>query len=123
MRKAIESGKRTDNALLILAVIAVMVSVVSAGITYNYLSTFRNRVTGLASESGMVNLTVESNIAINFTTEMVNWRNGSVTGPSYALLDTSNQTDANVTYGTWIGNTRGLILENIGLCLIKSLWN
>ena len=114
MKKNI-SGTNTDKVLLIVAVIAVVISIVGAGITYNYLSTFRNRLTGFATEGGWVNLTIESNAAINFTTEMVNWSRGSVKdGSSFAVLDTSNQSDANITDGTWLSNTRGLILENIG---------
>jgi len=113
--KTSNSGTKTDNLLLVVAVIAVVISIVSAGITYNYLSSFRNKLTGFATESGWVNLTIEQNVAINFTTEMVNWSNGTVdTGPTFALLDTSNQTAANVTDGSWMGNNRGLILENIG---------
>jgi hypothetical protein len=47
---------------------------------------------------------------------MINWSNGSVDqgGDSYALLDTSNQTAANVTGGSWRGVHTGLVIENIG---------
>ena len=106
---------KTDNILLIVAVIAVVISIVGAGITYNYLTAFRNKLTGFATEGGMVNLSVESTIAINFTYNMINWSNGSVdTGKSYALLDTTNQTGAEVTDGSWTGVHTGLVIENIG---------
>ncbi len=106
---------KTDNALLIVAVIAVIVSIVGAGITYNYLTSFRNTITGLATDGGWVNLTVEENVAVNFTFEMINWSSGRVDGgETNAILDTSNQTDANVTRGNWTGNVAGLVIENIG---------
>ncbi len=39
----------TDNVLLIVAVIAVVVSIVGAGMTYNYISAFRSKLTGVAT--------------------------------------------------------------------------
>ncbi len=106
---------KTDNALLIVAVIAVIVSIVGAGITYNYLTSMRNKLTGFVTEGGWINLTVEENVAVNFTYEMINWSSGRVDGgQSNAELDTSNQTDANITRGNWTGNHVGLVIENIG---------
>ena len=105
---------KTDNLLLIVAVIAVVISIVSAGITYNYITSLRNRLTGFASY-GMINLTIEESAAINFTDNMLNWSSGRVSdGYDSALLDTTNDTDANVTGGNWTGVTHGLIVENIG---------
>ena len=106
---------KTDNVLLVVAVIAVIVSIVGAGITYSYLAAFRNTVTGLATSGGWVNLSVESKIAINFTFNSINWSNGSVNdGKNYAVLDTSNQSSPNVTDGSWKGNNAGLVIQNIG---------
>lgn len=105
---------KTDNVLLIVAVIAVVVSIVGAGMTYNYINAFRNKMTGLAT-SGWVNLTVEESAALNFTTNSINWGSGRVTnGQTNATLDTTNQSAANVTNGNWTGNNVGLVIENIG---------
>lgn len=104
---------KTENILLTVAIIAVIISIIGAGITYNYLTAFRSKLTGFATEAGMVNLTVESNVAINFTTEMVNWSTGSVNdGETDAILDTTNATG--VHRGSWTAQTHGLVIENIG---------
>jgi len=106
---------KTDNALMTVAIIAVIVSIVGAGITYSHLANFRNKVTGFATDLGYVNLTVEESVSLNFTTASVNWGSGRVNdGASSALLDTTNYTAANVTNGNWTGNSAGLVLENIG---------
>jgi len=108
-------SNKTDNVLLIVAVVAVIVSIVGAGITYSYIGAFRNKMTGLATSGGWINLSVESAIALNFTYQSINWSNGSVTsGYDYALLDTTNQTSNNVSNGSWKGNHVGLVVENVG---------
>jgi|GEM_PF-949754 len=104
---------KTDNVLLIVAVIVVLVSIIGAGITYSYINSLNSKLTGLAT--GWVNLTVESNLAVNFTYDTVDWGSGMVTiGQTDALLDTTNQSAENVTRGNWTGNHVGLVIENIG---------
>jgi len=104
---------KTDNALLIIALIAVVVSVAGAGITYNYINAFKNKwPTGFAT--GTVNLTVESAASINFTTDEINWGSGRVnTGVDNATLSTAGGAN-NITNGNWTGNTAGFVIENIG---------
>ncbi len=105
----------TDNVLLIVAVIAVVVSIVGAGMTYNYISAFRSKLTGFATSGGWINLTVNENVAINFTFPMVNWSSGKVNdGETNAELDTSNQSAGNITRGSWKSNVAGLVIQNIG---------
>ncbi len=105
----------TDNVLLIVAVIAVVVSIVGAGMTYNYISAFRSKLTGFATSGGWINLTVNENVAINFTFPMINWSSGKVNdGETNAELDTSNQSAGNITRGSWRSNVAGLVIENIG---------
>ena len=106
---------KTENILLTTAIIAVIISIIGAGITYNSMTAFKSKLTGFATEGGMVNLTIESRVSINFTTDMINWSAGSVDeGQSYALLDTTNQSDNSVTSGSWANVTQGLVIENIG---------
>lgn len=103
----------TDKGLLIVAIIAVVVSVVGAGITYSFITSFKSRLTGFVS-SGVVNLTVESAAVVNFTTDEINWESGRVDdGSVNATLDTSAGAN-NVTNGNWTGNTAGFVVENIG---------
>jgi hypothetical protein len=105
---------QTDNLLLIIAVIAVVVSVVGAGLTYGYLASFKNKFTGFATDAGTVNLTVESVVSVNFTVDAINWGSGMVNaGQDNATLNTAGGA-TNVTNGNWTGNTAGFIIENIG---------
>jgi len=105
---------KADNLLLIVAIIAVVVAVLGAGITYNYLTSFRNKLTGFATGTGTINLSVESAAAINFTTNVINWGSGRVNaGSDNATLNTAGGAN-NVTGGNWTGNTAGFVVENIG---------
>lgn len=105
---------KTDNLILTIAIVAVFVSIVGAGLTYNYINSFKNKITGYATTTGKINLTVESAAAINFSTSEINWGSGRVTaGQSSATLNTAGGAN-NITNGNWTGNTAGLIVENIG---------
>ncbi|MEN9626062.1 MAG: hypothetical protein RL557_390 [archaeon] len=106
---------KTENLLLLLAIVSVFVAILSAGLTYNYLSLFKNKITGLATTTGTINLSVDSVIEINFTTGNVNWSKGRVAvGSGFATLNTSVHGAGNVTSGNWTGNDKGLVVENIG---------
>lgn len=114
VRKNISSH---NTLLLILATAAVFVSILSAGITYNYLNTFKNRLTGFATETGTINITIEELISINLTNATVNFGSGRLfEGASYGAVNTSTSglAASNVTGGNWSGNTQGFFLENIG---------
>jgi hypothetical protein len=105
----------TDNVLLVVAVVAVIVSLIGAGLTYSYITAFKTKMTGFAASGGWINLSVEQSVAINFTYNMINWSSGRVTaGQTYAELDTSNSTGSAVVNGNWTANTNGLVIENIG---------
>ncbi|RMG77380.1 MAG: hypothetical protein D6707_11155 [Bacteroidetes bacterium] len=96
-----------DRTLMVIAVIAVIVSVVGLGVSLS-----KANVTGRVTDTGTANFTVEEKVAINFTTDIIDWGNGSVTeGKSAAYLDTQTGT---VTNGNWTAVSNGLVLENIG---------
>ena len=103
-----------NRLLLILAVAAVIVSVVAAGFTYFSVSNLVSRISGFATSTGEANLTVESVVSINFTTAFVDWGSGRVNdGQSIAQLTTLELN--NVTNGNWTLTTvGGLRIENIG---------
>ena len=105
-----------EKTLLVISVIAVVISMVGAGITYVNINEFqRGWLTGLATDTATLNLSVESQMAINFTVDNINWGSGTHTvRSSSATLDTSLSDASNVTNGNWTGNTRGLVLENVG---------
>jgi len=70
--------------------------------------------------AGIVNITIEQNLIINFTTDIIDWGSGRVdAGANNATLDTSRTTPATkMLNGNWTGGytnkTKGLVLENIG---------
>jgi hypothetical protein len=104
-----------NNLLLVVAVVAVAVSIIGAGITYNSVATMRTLYTGLVSAAGTINISIESAASINFTTDNINWGSGRVTpGLGNATLYTALRDSTNVTGGNWTGNIAGLIIENIG---------
>lgn len=104
----------TDNLLMIVAIVAVVVAVIGAGITYNSVTTFKQWMTGFATTTGEINLTVEESISINFTTDSIEWGSGRVDdGETSATLNTAAGA-TNVSQGNWTGNTAGLVVENIG---------
>lgn len=104
----------SDDLLLSVAVVAVVVSLLGMGMTYYSVDNFKKTwVTGFAvTDTAIVNLTVESNLAINFTTDLIEFGSGQVdAGASNATLDTAAGT---VTNGNWTVVTQGFVLENIG---------
>lgn len=104
---------KRDSLLLIVAVIAVVTALVSAGYTLLTFSNLVTKFTGLAADAE-VNLTVERNIEVNFTTRAISWGNGRVSPGSTAASLTTFGTN-NVTGGNWTLTTAGgLRLRNEG---------
>jgi len=106
-----------DKLLLAIAIFLLAISIVSLGISsYNlYGQKYKEFIlTGFVTDTAQVNLTVESTVAINFTTDYINWSSGRVNlGATNATLNTANN-GTPVLNGNWTNNTVGLILENIG---------
>lgn len=98
-----------DKLILVVAVIAVVISIFAAGVTYLSVASFSSKISGLAT--GEANLTVESIAQINFSRSTVNWGSGTVdSAQTKAYLDTTMGTVVN---GNWTART-GLVLENVG---------
>ena len=103
----------SENLLLVILVIAVIVSAFGVIVSFNSLVS-KNLWTGMALQSGTLNVSVESGLVINFTTDNINWGSGKVNvGATNATLDTSAG-ENNVTNGNWTGNANGFVIENIG---------
>jgi hypothetical protein len=102
-----------EKVLLGIAVVAVLVSVPAAGITYFSISGLFGEITGYVSEA-TANLTVESLAIVNFTANNLSWGSGRVdSGKTKAYLTTLD-TD-NVTDGNWtLRIAGGLRIVNIG---------
>ena len=103
----------SENFLLTIALIAVVISAFGLGFTYTTLDNFReNWLTGFVTSTGTVNVTVATSAAINFTTNNINWGSGTISNNSlFSILDTSA---GSVTNGTWTPVSNGFIIENYG---------
>lgn len=103
----------SENFLLTIALIAVVISAFGLGFTYITLENFReNWLTGFVTSTGTVNVSIATSASINFTTNLINWGSGTVSNNSVAaLLDTSTGT---VTNGTWTPVSNGFVIENSG---------
>ncbi len=112
---------KLDNLFLVLSAILAVAAILFAG-----FAIFSPGITGFITTNqtaGMVNVTVQSGLLINFTTNTIVWGTGKVdTGANNATLDTSRNATYKVINGNWswvdipgIGNkTEGFILENVG---------
>jgi hypothetical protein len=104
----------TDSMLLVVATIAVLVSVGGAMFSYYSLSTYQSWVTGFVTGvNATVNITINSNEAINFTTSNISFGSGRVNdGVTIAVLE--SQLSGTSVNGTWTQPSSGLRLENVG---------
>lgn len=90
-----------------VAILVIVVSLASIGM----------ELTGYAAtDTGVVEVTIESSAAINFTIDEIDFGSGQVdTGADYAVLYTNSTSGVgNVTDGTWGGADNGFTIENIG---------
>lgn len=110
---------KNENILLTVAVIAVVVSMAGLFITYDSINLIKQRITGFATETGQVNITIQSQASINITSAggtggstIIDFGSGYVsTGQDYAIL----ATNGTMFQGTsWNTVSEGFIVENIG---------
>ena len=114
-----------NNLLMTVAVLAVVISFIGVSVTYNSVSSFRNYLTGFATENGTVNLSVSSLASVEIrtvntvSTDTLQWGSGSVnvsdpafSAQGYAILYT-NTTSDNCSNG-WNDIDEGFIIENTG---------
>lgn len=108
-------NKGGDNLLLIVALLAVGVSLIAAGITYFSVANLISQISGLATSTGVANLSVETVADINFTLALITWGSGKVNSGASAANLVSMDISGNVTGGNWSLQSRGgLNLTNIG---------
>jgi hypothetical protein len=103
---------KATNVLMVIAVLAVSLAMFNLVITVSKVQDFQ-RFTGFAvnTTTAEVNLSVASNLLINFTTDSINWGSGYVNpGAGNAYLYTNNT----VTGGTWSAVNGALVVENAG---------
>jgi hypothetical protein len=100
-----------EKLLLTMAIVAVGVSLVAAGVTYFTVGNLISSITGFGT-TGEANLTVETLAQVNFSTASIDFGSGRVnTDATAASLSTIGAGD--VTSGNWT-TAIGLVLENTG---------
>ena len=109
---------KAEGVLLVVAVIAVVVSVAGLFVTYDSINLIRQKITGLATETGEVNITIESLVSINITSaggsagKKIDFGSGYVTaGNTYAVLATNNTMVGGTSWNSVDG---GFVVENLG---------
>ena len=103
-----------SKILAVLAVVVVITSLFSIGLVYMSARSLFSTISGYVTSTGVANLTVESAVVINFTTNSISWGSGRVaSGAASALLNTFATN--NVTGGNWTLQTGGgLRIQNLG---------
>ncbi|MGV8131068.1 MAG: hypothetical protein ACP5N7_03125 [Candidatus Pacearchaeota archaeon] len=106
--------RRGQSFVNFLFFFLLVTSLVSAGFFYLSAKDLFASISGYATSTGEVNLSVESDATVTFTTSQVNWGSGRVnSGQSSAGLNTFETN--NVTNGNWTLQTAGgLRLQNNG---------
>lgn len=101
---------KSTELLMFVAIIAVALASINLIITINKIGDFRTLV-GFVTDIGTANLTISSNIQVNFTLDNLDWGSGTVAGTN----DSCELSTYGVMNGTGFNNlTEGLTLENIG---------
>ena len=103
-----------SKILTVLAVVVVIASLFSIGLVYMSARSLFSAISGYATSTGVANLSVETTVVINFTTNTISWGSGRVdSGASSAGLNTFETN--NVSGGNWTLTTPGgLRLQNLG---------
>tara|TARA_Y100000034_G_scaffold106497_1_gene135261 strand:- start:1830 stop:2498 length:669 start_codon:yes stop_codon:yes gene_type:complete len=97
--------------LLGIAIFAVGISVLAAGVTYLSVENLTQKLSGYVTV-GEANLTVETLAQVNFTEWSVNWTSGRVS-PGSVSASLFTEGTGTVTGGNWTAAS-GLLVENIG---------
>ena len=104
---------KANNIFMMLAIVALVFAAINASIVLIKTPSFK-KITGYAS-SGYVNVTVDTQITINMTTDTVNWGAGVIdAGLNNATLKTNNSGAASVIGGNWSTAVTALVVANIG---------
>ena len=101
---------KTNNVLIVVAIIAVTFAVVNLIIQYEDIT----ELTGFSTSTkgGTANVTIIAQASVTFATASVEWGIGAVNdGDTSSLLDTSNNSVAD---GNWTAVSQALVLRNDG---------
>jgi len=103
---------KTNNIFMVLAIALMVLAAINASIVLLKTPGFE-KLTGYAS--GYVNITVNTQVTLNMTTEMINWSGGTVTaGETNATLYTNNGINSTILRGNWTFSPSAIVVANIG---------
>ncbi|MEK6909415.1 MAG: hypothetical protein AABX23_05190 [Nanoarchaeota archaeon] len=107
-------SKKEVKVINFLVIFLLITSVFSMIFFYMSAKNLFMHISGYATSTGEINLTVESDATATFTTSQINWGSGRVnSGQSSAGLNTFETN--NVTNGNWtLQNSGGLRIQNNG---------
>jgi len=102
-----------DNLLVAVSLVVIVFSIggliSSYGLVVEIVSP--NVLTGHATSTGTINVTITENVLANLTSSNVNWGTGAITGEnSNATIDTLG----NISRGNWSALSSGLVIKNEG---------
>ena len=99
--------------LNVVALLAIVVSVGGLISTYSSLVDLAHSdsITGHATSSGVVNVTVSTSVSANLTIDNVFWGAGIVDD---GALNATIDTEGNIARGNWSGLSEGLVIKNDG---------
>ena len=106
---------KSEDVLVVVAVLAVIVSFVGLGFTYSSVMSYKNLLTGFATDTGTVNITIDTNTAVNFTTDNVDFGSGAVDAlKDFAVMSTESSCSGdNCSTNSW-DQPSAFVIENIG---------
>jgi len=107
---------KTNNIIIVLATVAIVIALANISITLFKVSDLREKISGYATTYGYVNITIIQFASLNMTNDTINWGHGMITtGQTNATLYTVQDGTAQVSNGNWsTAGVSALRLENIG---------
>jgi len=104
--------QKINRVIFILTIIAAALAILNVSLILTKSPSLIS-LTGFATSTGTVNVSIEAVVSINFTTSHINWSYGQVTsGQTSATLMTDGPSVSNGNWSTT--GVSGLVLENIG---------
>ncbi len=107
---------KTGDLLFSLSIIVIMLALISIFISLASIYGLVEKLTGRASYSGFINISILTSININLTRDIINWSSGSInSGEVNATLYTRGESAGAVERGNWSGaSALAIVVENIG---------
>jgi hypothetical protein len=119
MKNNSNDGMKYNNVITLLVVAIIVVAVVNTSVTMLKLANINQMITGYATQTGYVNITVNSVVALNISRNVIFWGPGIFNASSCAQVNLTTIADASSVLpagcGNWSGaNAKSIIFSNIG---------